>query len=264
MRSKGEAGKGAAQQGAAEGLQVANPINRFSIPGFDELKYIADGSLDCYSQYQSPGAAEQSHWLPAPQGLFNERDGRGGAIWLEEGCGIVRWRASAPTVGMHRTPGVERADELDSTVLPSECHPILALDGAVAEHVIRVVPQVGEFVAVSEPLFDVYHEGGWAIPERTLHRAVAFGPERTMEQDPLFAFRILVDIAAKALSPGINDPTTAVVAIDQIHHLLHQVGLRDLGVGEMRDEAGHLRLVFQTPDWEDFVHLAAAAPPGPA
>jgi uncharacterized membrane protein len=87
---------------------------------------------------------------------------------------------------------------------------------------------------------------------------VAFGPERTMEQDPLFAFRILVAIAAKALSPAIDDPTTAVVAIDQIHHLLHQVGRRDLSIGERRDEAGHLRLIFQTPDWEDFVHLAVA------
>jgi uncharacterized membrane protein len=127
-----------------------------------------------------------------------------------------------------------------------------------AECVIRVVPQVGEFVAVSTPLFHVYHDGGCTIAERTLHRAVAFGPERTMEQDPLFAFRILVDIAAKALSPAINDPTTAVVAIDQIHHLLHQVGRRDLAIGERRDEAGHLRLIFQTPDWEDFVHLAVA------
>ena len=41
-----------------------------------------------------------------------------------------------------------------------------------------------------------------------------------MEQDPMFAFRIIVDIALKALSPAINDPTTAVLAIDQLHRLL--------------------------------------------
>jgi uncharacterized membrane protein len=40
-----------------------------------------------------------------------------------------------------------------------------------------------------------------------------------MEQDPLFGFRILVDIAIKALSKAINDPTTAVLAIDQLHRL---------------------------------------------
>ena len=50
--------------------------------------------------------------------------------------------------------------------------------------------------------------------------AVAFGPERTMEQDPLFAFRIIADIALKALSPAINDPTTGVLALDQLHRLL--------------------------------------------
>jgi len=38
-----------------------------------------------------------------------------------------------------------------------------------------------------------------------------------MEQDPAFAFRIIVDVAAKALSPAINDPTTGVLALDQLH-----------------------------------------------
>jgi len=82
------------------------------------------------------------------------------------------------------------------------------------------------------------------------------GIERTMEQDPTFSFRILVDIAIKALSAAINDPTTAVMAIDQLHRLLRLVGLRDLRGEELRDEAGELRLVFRTPNWEDYVHLA--------
>jgi uncharacterized membrane protein len=66
----------------------------------------------------------------------------------------------------------------------------------------------------------------------------------------------MVDIACKALSPAINDPTTAVLAVDQIHHLLPFVGNRHLSTGERRDSAGRLRLVYRTPDWEDFVHLA--------
>ena len=82
------------------------------------------------------------------------------------------------------------------------------------------------------------------------------GIERTMDQDPTFAFRILVDIAIKALSAAINDPTTAVLAIDQLHRLLRMVGLRDLRGEELRDEAGELRLVFRTPNWEDYVHLS--------
>ena len=77
-----------------------------------------------------------------------------------------------------------------------------------------------------------------------------------MEQDPEFAFRIIVDIAAKALSPAINDPTTAVLAVDQIHRLLRAVGERQLDTGRIHDDAGRLRLLYRTPDWEDFVGLA--------
>jgi hypothetical protein len=57
-----------------------------------------------------------------------------------------------------------------------------------------------------------------------LRACVIFGSERTMEQDPLFGLRILVDIAIKALSAAINDPTTAVLAIDQLHRRPAQRG----------------------------------------
>jgi uncharacterized membrane protein len=77
-----------------------------------------------------------------------------------------------------------------------------------------------------------------------------------MEQDPTLAFRIIVDIASKGLSPAINDPTTAVLAIDQIHHLLRNVGGRDLNDERVRDASGRTRLVYRTPAWEDFVKLA--------
>ena len=77
-----------------------------------------------------------------------------------------------------------------------------------------------------------------------------------MEQDPAFAFRIIVDIASKGLSPAINDPTTAVLAIDQLHHLLRSVGGRHLDEGLAHDRSGALRLVYRTPNWEDFVYLA--------
>jgi len=120
---------------------------------------------------------------------------------------------------------------------------------------VEVLPRVGDFVATDEPLFRLYG-GAAAIDDRTLHACVAFGVERTMEQDPMFAFRILVDIALKALSPAINDPTTAVLAIDQTHRLLRAVGRRRLRGEEVLDEAGRCRVLFQTPNWEDFVHLA--------
>ncbi len=138
---------------------------------------------------------------------------------------------------------------------------VLALDlkGLVkqarhANGMIEFIPQVGDFLAADEPLFRLYG-GASAINDRQLLAAVALGSERTLEQDPTFAFRILVDIAIKALSPAINDPTTAVLAIDQLHRLLRHVGLRHVSREEICDEAGELRLVFRTPNWEDFAHL---------
>ncbi len=121
--------------------------------------------------------------------------------------------------------------------------------------VIEMVPQVGDFVAVGDPLFKVYH-GRAAELSEALIQSVAIGMERTLEQDPMFAFRIIVDIASKGLSPAINDPTTAVLALDQVHHLLRYIGSRELSDGRVRDLSGKLRLIYRTPDWDDYVHLA--------
>src|SRR4029079_6075598 len=115
--------------------------------------------------------------------------------------------------------------------------------------IVELVPQVGDFVAYEEPLFALYG-GATQFDERKLRAHVAFVSERTMEQDPMFGFRILVDIALKALSPAINDPTTAVLAIDQLHVLLRVVGLRSLRADEFADDSGQLRLIFRTPNWE--------------
>jgi len=124
-----------------------------------------------------------------------------------------------------------------------------------ADCVIDFVPQVGNFVSSGDPLFRLYR-GGEVITDGELLQAVAIGPERTVEQDPEFAFRVIVDIAAKALSPAINDPTTAVLALDQIHRLLRAVAARQLDSGRVHDDAGQLRLAYRTPDWENFVSLA--------
>jgi uncharacterized membrane protein len=121
--------------------------------------------------------------------------------------------------------------------------------------VIELVPQVGDFIAAGDPLFRIY-QGVEKLPEVALRNSVALGQERTLEQDPMFAFRIIVDIASKALSPAINDPTTAVLAIDQIHHLLREVGGRYLAEGCEVDANGRICFVYRTPNWEDFVHLA--------
>ncbi len=98
--------------------------------------------------------------------------------------------------------------------------------------------------------------GGAPIPEARLRQAIALARERTFEQDPKYPLRLLVDIAIRALSPAVNDPTTAVQAIDQIEDLLPRLGRRVLDAGCVSDEQGALRLIFPTPTFEDYLTLA--------
>lgn len=94
------------------------------------------------------------------------------------------------------------------------------------------------------------------LPEADLRRAVVLGAERTFEQDPKYPIRLLVDIAIKALSPAINDPTTAVQAIDQIEDLLRRLARQRLDIGCATDGEGVARLVFPVPKWRDYLSLA--------
>jgi hypothetical protein len=72
----------------------------------------------------------------------------------------------------------------------------------------------------------------------------------------LIAVRLLVDIAIRALSPAVNDPTTAVQALDQIEDLLHRLSRRQLDAAEVHDATGVLRLTFLVPTWEDYLDLS--------
>ena len=121
---------------------------------------------------------------------------------------------------------------------------------------IELVPQVGDFLAVAEDMFRLYGPRADTVDEAVLRSCVALGSERILDNDPAFGFRIIVDISIKALSPAINDPTTGALAVDQIHHLLHLLGPRQLDSGVMRDSSGDVRLLYRTPRWEDFVTLA--------
>jgi uncharacterized membrane protein len=130
----------------------------------------------------------------------------------------------------------------------------LVAEGRRRDTHLELVPAIGDFVPTGAPLFRLATDA--PVDEQRLRDAVALGWERTMTQDPTFAFRILVDIAIKALSPAINDPTSAVMAIDQLHALLRFVGGRRLDVGQYRDPEGAVRLTVERPAWGDYVSLA--------
>jgi uncharacterized membrane protein len=121
--------------------------------------------------------------------------------------------------------------------------------------VVELCPRVGDLLSEGSALFEVRGDGG-AIADDWLQHAIAVGDERTMRQDPAFAFRLLADISAKALSPGVNDPTTATQAMDQIELLLKQLGGRRLGPGVALDDAGQVRVRYPVPSWEDYLTLA--------
>jgi uncharacterized membrane protein len=189
-----------------------------------------------------------------------------GALWAVASHGRavienVYPRHLAKLPGTPVTPVAAPDGEPTCTVLSRADGVVLAFDisGLVSlaereDCVIELVPEVGDFVAIGDPLFHLY--GAGAVSADVLCQSVAVGQERTLEQDPTLAFRIIADIACKGLSPAINDPTTAVLALDQMHHLLRDVGQRCLDDERVRDRAGRLRLVYRTPDWEDFVKLA--------
>jgi len=121
--------------------------------------------------------------------------------------------------------------------------------------VFDLVVSVGDAVLEGMPILRVLGEGA-ALSESELKSAIELGRERTFEQDPKYAIRLLVDIAIKALSAAINDPTTAVQALDQIEDLLMRLGRRRLEIGVFCDARGNPRLLVSFPTWEDFLRLA--------
>jgi uncharacterized membrane protein len=121
--------------------------------------------------------------------------------------------------------------------------------------VIVMAQGVGDTLVADTVVLRVY--GARAVLSETdLLRCIHLGYERTSEQDPKYPIRLLVDIAIRALSPAINDPTTAVQAIDQIEDLLRRLGRRELDAGYARDAEGVLRLAFPMPTWNDYLELA--------
>ena len=171
------------------------------------------------------------------------------------GAEIDRRRSTRPSVPAAPDRTIPHAG--GSGVLIAADFRELSAAGVAAQGLIELVPRVGDFIAEGEPLFRLY-AGAARLGDRPLRAALAFGQERTLEQDPMFAFRILVDIAAKALSPAINDPTTAVLAIDQIHPLLREIGKRYLDTEAILDETAAFGVVFSTPNWEDYVMVAVS------
>ena len=120
---------------------------------------------------------------------------------------------------------------------------------------IEIDCAVGDTLVYDTRLLQI-RGGVQQVPEKELWQAIYLTEERTFEQDPKYPIRLLVDVAIKALSPAVNDPTTAVQAIDQIEDLLRRLGRRSLDDVHATDGEGIVRLIYPTPNWEDFLRLS--------
>ena len=122
---------------------------------------------------------------------------------------------------------------------------------------IAMQAAVGDFVTTGQHLIAVFGDGAAPVKTDRLQAMIALGAERTVEQDPAFAIRIMADIAVKALSAAINDPTTAVQALDHLGNVLRLLGATPLhGPLTFRDTEGTPRLLMPGRTWTDYLTLA--------
>jgi hypothetical protein len=121
---------------------------------------------------------------------------------------------------------------------------------------------VVDFLHEAAPLADLLIGD---LPDRVVRAAVIRGAERPFDQDPMLAVRVLADIGLRALSPAVNDPTTAVDAIDATESLLRAVAGRQRDIADIADRSGvpRVRLVLHT--WEDYLRTGVEdlLPPAP-
>jgi uncharacterized membrane protein len=119
---------------------------------------------------------------------------------------------------------------------------------------LQLLPKVGEYLPIGAALVAVH--GGDGPPDDTVRSCVHLGRSRTMYQDPLYGIRQLVDVASQALSPAVNQPTTAVIVIDRLEELLLRIARRPQPTGFFVDTDGVVRLMHPEPTWAETVDLA--------
>jgi uncharacterized membrane protein len=108
---------------------------------------------------------------------------------------------------------------------------------------------VGVTLLSGMPVADVH---GGDLDQQAVLRAIVPGRERTFDQDPLLAFRLLADIALRALSPAINDPATGAQVLDCLEGLLGPLAARSATAGQVADADGVIRVMLNLPQWDDF------------
>ena len=166
--------------------------------------------------------------------------------------------------GLPPTPAIAMPRDVPVAVLPAPRSGVLVhvdIETAVrraqrADVVLVSKLHAGGFVPEGAPLVEVHRGDATDLDASDVASAFGLARDRTMQSDVGFGFRQLADIAAKALSPGVNDPTTAVQALDALHDLLRRLATRSLPTGAHADSEGQIRLYLPQPRFADYVALA--------
>jgi uncharacterized membrane protein len=155
-------------------------------------------------------------------------------------------------------PGVQPGqrisfDRRDAVVDGVDAHRLVELAG---HHgcVLRLCAPVGTYMSRGMDLMEVH--GGTAPDTGQVIAALDCFASRTLYQDPCYGVRQLVDIAIRAVSPAINDPTTAVQALDRLHGILRAIADRPDPSGVYLDSFRSVRLVVPVPGWDRVFDLA--------
>ncbi|MGA3025130.1 MAG: DUF2254 domain-containing protein [Bryobacteraceae bacterium] len=122
---------------------------------------------------------------------------------------------------------------------------------------IRVHRRVGQFVPAGTPLVVLSKSG--SLPDEAIaefRSAFDSGPSRTLQQDVEFGVLQIVDIALKAISPAVNDPTTAIGSVDQLSRILIRFASRELPESLLYDPPGVLRVGIPWVDFEGLLNSA--------
>ena len=131
--------------------------------------------------------------------------------------------------------------------------PSLLRCAAVHDLIVRMECRIGDYVLAGEPLISINRPdekaGAAAASAFTIERY------RTVDQDAAFGIRQLVDVALRALSPSLNDPTTAVLCLNYLADLLRHAASRQAESRYRRAE-GNVRLIALRPDFDELVRLA--------
>jgi uncharacterized membrane protein len=122
---------------------------------------------------------------------------------------------------------------------------------------VRVLRRVGQFVPAGTPVFMIYKAERLPAEDRAeLLSVVDLGPSRTLQQDVEFGVLQIVDIALKAISPAVNDPSTGVTCVDQLSRILIRFASREPPEALLYNPPGVARVSIP---WVDFDRLLAAA-----